>query len=118
MAFETFFRLDHDTHYYLTPLFLLVVVLCMIYYPDRCIGTIARPDLPGPPGLPLIGNLIQLMPHRKRMLRHLGRLESQYGELFTFTMPGWGRNIVINRPEWLEHVRKRKRFFLHSTSFT
>ncbi|KAF7790411.1 hypothetical protein EIP86_001366 [Pleurotus ostreatoroseus] len=33
-------------------------------------------------------------------------MENTYGPLFTFTLPGWGRNIVINRPEWLEHVRK------------
>ncbi|EGO28594.1 putative monooxygenase [Serpula lacrymans var. lacrymans S7.9] len=84
-----------------------LVVVAAMAYPDRYFGTKSRPDLPGPRGIPLLGNLIQLLPHRKRMLFYLAELEHQYGELFTFTMPGWGRNIVINRPEWLEHTRKQ-----------
>lgn len=89
------------------PLIILVALMCCAY-PDRYIGTKSRPDLPGPRGLPLIGNLLQMFPHRKRMLHHVHEMEQQYGELFTFTTPGWGRSIFINRPEWLEHVRKRK----------
>ncbi|PCH37062.1 cytochrome P450 [Wolfiporia cocos MD-104 SS10] len=37
---------------------------------------------------------------------YLSVLHKRYGELFTFTMPRWGRSIVIHRPEWLEHMRK------------
>ncbi|KIJ38169.1 hypothetical protein M422DRAFT_50157 [Sphaerobolus stellatus SS14] len=40
------------------------------------------------------------------MLLHLWDMEQEYGPLFTFTMPGLGRNFVINQPEWLDQVRK------------
>ena len=75
-------------------------------YPNRCVRTINRPELPGPPGLPLIGNMILMFQNRHRMLKFVENMETEYGPLFTFTLPGWGRNIVINRPEWLEHMRK------------
>ncbi|KAF8994556.1 cytochrome P450 [Cyathus striatus] len=76
-------------------------------YPDRCIGTHSRPDLPGPKGIPIIGNMLLVFAHRDRMLGLLHKLEANYGPLFTFTLPYWGRNIVVNRPEWLDHVKKR-----------
>ncbi|KAH7917159.1 cytochrome P450, partial [Leucogyrophana mollusca] len=79
--------------------------LAVLAYPDHFIGTKARPDLPGPRGIPLLGNILQILPHRRRMLQCLSELERHYGELFTFTMPGRGRTIVVNRPEWLEHMR-------------
>ena len=71
-------------------------------------GTMDRPDLPGPRGYPLIGNLPLIFRHRNGMLRFLDGMEYLYGPLYTFTLPGWGRTIVINRPEWLDHVRKGK----------
>lgn len=83
-------------------------------YPRRCVGTQDRPELPGPPGLPVIGNMIQLFQQRARMIGYLGDLERQYGPVFTFTMPFWGRNIVIQRPEWLDHVRRRRILFSFS----
>ncbi|KAH9920287.1 cytochrome P450 [Fomitopsis serialis] len=86
---------------------LLAVVALLAYnYPNRCIGTVDRPDLPGPRGLPLLGNMLLVFQNRNGMLRFLDNMEATYGPLFTFTLPNWGRNIVINRPEWLEHMRK------------
>ncbi|KAJ3551513.1 hypothetical protein NM688_g4661 [Phlebia brevispora] len=85
---------------------LLFVLIAGIKYPNRCVGTMDRPDLPGPPGYPIIGNMPLVFRHRKGMLGFLDLMQSIYGPLFTFTLPGWGRNIVINRPEWLEHMRK------------
>ncbi|KAK0224317.1 cytochrome P450, partial [Armillaria fumosa] len=86
----------------------LALFLCLAFkFSDRWIGTKYRPDLPGPRGWPLIGNTILVFRHRNSMLCLLGKLQNSYGPLFTFTMPYWGRNIVINRPEWLEHVKKR-----------
>ncbi|KAK0184460.1 cytochrome P450 [Armillaria mellea] len=82
--------------------------VCLAFkFNDRWIGTKYRPDLPGPRGWPLIGNTILVFRHRNSMLHLLGKLQNSYGPLFTFTLPYWGRNIVINRPEWLEHVKKR-----------
>ncbi|KAH9920284.1 cytochrome P450 [Fomitopsis serialis] len=86
---------------------LLASVALLAYsYPNRCIGTVDRPDLPGPRGLPLIGNLLLVFQNRNGMLKFLDNMEATYGPLFTFTLPSLGRNIVINRPEWLEHMRK------------
>ena len=82
------------------------LVLVCILYPNRSVGTRQREDLSGPPGLPLLGNLVEILQHRNSVLLYISGLEKRYGELFSFTMPGWGRSIVINRPEWLEHVRK------------
>lgn len=37
-----------------------ILLYLIIKYPDRSIGTNARPDLTGPKGLPLIGNLFKI----------------------------------------------------------
>lgn len=83
-----------------------LLVIAGIRYPNRCIGTMDRRDLPGPRGFPVVGNLLLVLRHRKAMLSLLSTLEEYYGPLFTFTLPGWGRNVIVNRPEWLEHVRQ------------
>ncbi|CCM05456.1 uncharacterized protein FIBRA_07676 [Fibroporia radiculosa] len=53
-----------------------------------------------------VGNLLDILPHLADMLSYFSKLHSQYGDLVTFTLPGFGRTIIIDRPEWLEHVRK------------
>ncbi|KAJ8509368.1 hypothetical protein ONZ45_g8459 [Pleurotus djamor] len=40
------------------------------------------------------------------MLRWFGACQAKYGECFTFSMPSWGRVVVINVPQWLEIMRK------------
>ena len=102
----------------LSAFFLSYAVILVSRYPSRCVGTKARPDLPGPVGVPLVGNMFQLFAQSARMIGYLGDLEQKYGPVFTFTMPYWGRNIVVNRPEWLEHVRKSEQrvFFLRTCS--
>ncbi|PSR72736.1 hypothetical protein PHLCEN_2v11431 [Hermanssonia centrifuga] len=87
-------------------LFIIAVLLAVILYPDRCIGVAARKDLSGPRGLPLVGNLLQIWPNRRRMIPLMEELGKKYGPLSTFTIPAWGRTIVINRPEWLAHVKQ------------
>ncbi|KAH7920634.1 hypothetical protein BV22DRAFT_1132911 [Leucogyrophana mollusca] len=44
---------------------LTLLVIAALAYPDRFIGTKARPDLPGPRDVPLLENLFQLLPHRR-----------------------------------------------------
>ncbi|KAF7796095.1 hypothetical protein EIP86_007266 [Pleurotus ostreatoroseus] len=61
---------------------------------------------PGPKGLPFIGNVLQVWPNRRRMIKWMEEQTCVFGPLFTFTIPSWGRTIVINRPEWLAHVKK------------
>ncbi|KZT02794.1 cytochrome P450 [Laetiporus sulphureus 93-53] len=85
---------------------LLSVLLLSIAYPDRYIGTHPRPELLGPIGFPIVGNLFQVYPWRTRFLLWLQRMQSEFGPLWTFTMPPWGRGVIINRPEWLAHVKQ------------
>jgi hypothetical protein len=89
-----------------TTLILTLIIFLVACAPNRYLGTRYRPDLPGPRGWPLIGNTIDVFFNRKRMLMRLHELGSRYGELFSLTLPIWGRSIVINHPAWLEHVRK------------
>ncbi|RPD60602.1 cytochrome P450 [Lentinus tigrinus ALCF2SS1-7] len=80
--------------------------LLYVAYPDRLVATNPREDLPGPKGVPLFGNLFQALAWRGRMLQWLKHLQDRYGPLCTFTFPPWGRGILINRPEWLLHVKQ------------
>ncbi|TBU46495.1 cytochrome P450 [Dichomitus squalens] len=80
-------------------------LLC-IAYPDRLVTTNARPDLPGPTGHPLFGNLLQAIPWQGRILDWFDHLLSSYGPFCTFTLLPWGRGILINRPEWLAHIKQ------------
>ncbi|KAI0744628.1 cytochrome P450 [Earliella scabrosa] len=84
----------------------LSAVLLFIAYPDRYVTTNPRPDLPGPKGLPVLGNLLQVIPWRYHVLQWFIRLIEAYGPICTFTFPPWGRGILINRPEWLAHIKK------------
>ena len=63
--------------------------------------------LPGPTALPLVGNAVMVFKHRRVVLEFLQKL-LQYGPVSTFTVPFVGRNLVIGRPEWLEHIKKSK----------
>ena len=83
-------------------------LLC-IAYPDRLVATNARPDLPGPRGHPLVGNLLQAIPWQGRILDWFDHLLSNYGPVSTFTLMPWGRGILINRPEWLAHIKQSGR---------
>ncbi len=87
-------------------------LLLYVAYPDRLVATNAREDLPGPKGLPLIGNLLQALAWRGKMLEWLKLLQDSYGPLCTFTLPPWGRGILINRPEWLLHIKQGKQLSL------
>ena len=89
---------------------LVSVILLYIAYPDRYVTTLPRPDLRGPKGTPLLGNLIQVIPWHKRMLSWFKQLQDTYGPACTFTLPPWGRGILITRPEWLQHVKQGERF--------
>ena len=95
--------LNLSSMFSLTVIFIMFLVSCA---PDRCLGTHHRPDLPGPRRWPLLGNTLDIFLNRKRMLLRFHELSSYFGELFTVTLPMWGRIIIINHPEWLEHVKK------------
>lgn len=93
--------------YYL-PAGITLLVLLAAKYPDRYVGTRSRRDLSGPKGFPIFGNLFQIIPNVKRMIFWMDTMDATYGPMYTFTMPSWGRCIVVNHPSWLEHIRKSK----------
>ena len=86
----------------------LSLLLLAIAYPDRYILTRPLPSLPGPRGLPILGNVLHVLPWTGRTLEWLGMLIARYGDVCTFTLPRWGRGILINRPEWLAHIKQRE----------
>ncbi|CAG8560489.1 3316_t:CDS:2, partial [Ambispora gerdemannii] len=75
-------------------------------YPNRAIGTRARPDLKGPKGLPVVGNLFLTLLEADRFNDTLLEMTKKYGEIYTYTLPGVGRFVVINTPELIEHMLK------------
>ncbi|KAF9208174.1 hypothetical protein BGZ49_009571 [Haplosporangium sp. Z 27] len=77
-------------------------------YHDCAYGTRRRPDLPGPRGLPLIGNTIGMM-RRKKDQNYQNQTENhsvKFGRYYSVSFPGVGRIINITDPEMVEHVLK------------
>jgi cytochrome P450 len=73
-------------------------------------------DLPGPPGLPLIGNLLQV--DTPRLHQILERWSRQYGECFRFRITN-RRFLVISNPQTIATVlRDRPDGFQRSTRFS
>jgi cytochrome P450/nitrite reductase/ring-hydroxylating ferredoxin subunit len=62
-------------------------------------------DLPGPRGLPLIGNLLQLSP--KRLHEVLERWQRRYGDVYRTTMAGTTL-VVISDPALMRDVLRRR----------
>ncbi|EKM52815.1 uncharacterized protein PHACADRAFT_261462 [Phanerochaete carnosa HHB-10118-sp] len=86
----------------------ILLVMSFIYaYRNRAIGSSPDTGIPGPKGVPVLGNLRQLLPYKEDFIGWLSSNEAIYGPLFTYTVPRYGRSIVIDRPEWLEHVKKK-----------
>lgn len=86
---------------------LAVLIILVARYPDRGINTSPRKGIPGPRGLPLVGNLFQVLRRRDDIPSWLHEMEARYGPLFTYTMVGYGRAVVVNHVLWVEHVKKR-----------
>lgn len=84
---------------------LSIAVSILLRYPSNAVGSRPRPDLPGPKGLPMIGNLLLMLklkdPHSWQL-----KAQQRYGPGYSFTLPGLGRLIDISRPDWIEHVQK------------
>lgn len=84
---------------------LSAVAFVLFRYPNNAIGSRPRPDLRGPNGLPLLGNLLLMLklkdPHGWQL-----KAQQQYGPGYSFTLPGLGRLIDVSRPDWIEHVQK------------
>ena len=84
----------------------LFIAYYLIKYRDNVPGT-HRKNLPGPRGLPLIGNLIMFLRTPMNQISQMhDRFHEKYGDTWTVTLPGAGRHIMVNNPEALEHVLK------------
>jgi cytochrome P450 / NADPH-cytochrome P450 reductase len=66
-------------------------------------------SIPGPRGLPLLGNLLDLWDDRAMPLLGLERLASIYGPIYQITMKG-KRRIVCSSAALLEELTDEKRF--------
>ncbi|KAH7920726.1 hypothetical protein BV22DRAFT_781903 [Leucogyrophana mollusca] len=64
-------------------MYTLTLALVALAYLDCLIRTKERPDLPGPRGVPLLGNPSRILPHHGHMPKRYLALERHYGELFT-----------------------------------
>jgi cytochrome P450 len=101
------------------PLFLGgAIVVCLLAlaaaYPDRLVGTHARPEIKTAKGaLPLIGNtrwILNVSQKKTRFLDELLRIQREDGlggQPVTLTMPALGHRIfLINRPEYIHFCQK------------
>ncbi|KAG0278086.1 hypothetical protein BGZ95_004752 [Linnemannia exigua] len=87
---------------------LIVYILAVIFkYRNTAYGTKPRPDLKGPRGLPLIGNLILMaLTPPNQVSQQSERMHEEHGSTWTFSVPKMGRVIQFNDPAVLEHVLK------------
>ncbi|KAF9281285.1 hypothetical protein BGZ88_011697 [Linnemannia elongata] len=69
-------------------------------------GTRARADINGDRGLPIFGNLFQLLAWKDDLLGYLLDQFKRHGNVSTFTLPGVGRFIDVNTPEAIEYIQK------------
>ncbi|KAF9360881.1 serine/threonine protein kinase, CMGC, dual-specificity [Mortierella sp. AD094] len=84
----------------------LFALYFLIKYRDNAVGT-RRTNIPGPKGLPFIGNLILMATTPMNRISQLhDEFHAKYGSTWTFTMPFLGRGIMVNDPVVLEHVLK------------
>ncbi|KAG0098806.1 hypothetical protein BGZ93_010276 [Podila epicladia] len=84
------------------------VLAAALKYPNRAFLTRDRPDLKKKTmrGLPLIGNLHELVIYHEDQLGMLHQVFQMYGDVVSLTIPVFGRGIVINTPELMEYVLK------------
>ncbi|KAG0252873.1 hypothetical protein BGZ95_006510, partial [Linnemannia exigua] len=85
-------------------------VAALIKYPNRAIMTHARPDLKAAgkevQGLPLIGSLAHILLHMDDLVDYLHKYLQKAGDVISITLPVFGRAVIVNRPEFVEHILK------------
>jgi len=83
--------------------YLLYVV---IKYRNTAFGIRPRPDIDGPRGIPLLGNLVEFLkrPRTQNYQHQMRNHEIRFGSHYTVSLPGVGRIINITDPEMLDHV--------------
>ncbi|KAH7047799.1 cytochrome P450 [Linnemannia elongata] len=103
---------------------ILSFLFLVLKYPNRAIGTRARPDLDGIAwgGMPIIGNTYTILKNRNKFLQSIvENFEKLDTDVMSTTVLGLGRVIAINDPVNLEHIMKtnfenyEKGYILNST---
>ncbi|KAF9965338.1 hypothetical protein BGZ70_005028 [Mortierella alpina] len=104
-AFKTFLR--SLTRKNASRLLGAYILWILFKYRHTSYGTKPRPDLKGPRGWPLIGNMIlMLITPRDQISQQNERLHDEYGTTWTFSVPKLGRVIQFCDPDVLDHVLK------------
>lgn len=82
------------------------LLFILIKYRNTALGVRPRPDIDGPRGLPLLGNLIDFLkrPRTQNYQHQMNNHEIKFGSHYTVSLPGVGRIINITDPEMLDHV--------------
>ena len=73
--------------------------------PKATSATRSLDDLPGPPGLPLIGNLHQIKPEKFHLI--LEQWAAQYGAAYKIQLMG-RRIVVTTDPKWTDQILKAR----------
>lgn len=83
-----------------------IYTLCILYkYRNGVIGVRPRNDLPGPRGIPLLGNIYNVLTTpRNQILQRQVTSHEKYGKVYKFQVPGIGTIINISGPEQVDHV--------------
>ncbi|KAF8986269.1 hypothetical protein BGZ46_006891 [Entomortierella lignicola] len=89
----------------LSKAFGVYLLYILFKYRNSVYGLPTRSDLPGPRGLPLIGNffLVAGAP-RNQVLQRQTKNHEKYGKIYAITVPGVGRVINISDPDMIDHV--------------
>ncbi len=83
--------------------------------PGRIVATRTLDDLPGPRGLPFLGNIHQLDLTKFHVI--LERWATQYGPVYLFKM-GLARVVALSDPKWCDQVlRARPETFTRQSNF-
>ncbi|KAF9114084.1 hypothetical protein BGX27_000137 [Mortierella sp. AM989] len=92
---------------------LLAYILYIVFKYRRSVyGVRPRPELKGPQGLPLIGNMQMVFIPSNQILEAHEKLRALYGQVYTFAMPKVGRMIYLHDPQLVDHVL-RKNFWAY-----
>ncbi|KAG9324836.1 hypothetical protein KVV02_001581 [Mortierella alpina] len=86
-------------------LLLAYALYALVKYRRTAYGVRPRPDIKGPPGWPLVGNLLEEVgsPPNQLLQRQVANHE-KYGSIYSFTIPGVGRIINILDPAMVDHM--------------
>ncbi|KAF9956549.1 hypothetical protein BGZ72_002683 [Mortierella alpina] len=86
-------------------LLLTYLLYALVKYRHTSFGARPRPDLKGPSGWPLIGNLLDVMlTPQNQILQQQVADHEKYGDVYSVSIPALGRIINVTDPEIVDHI--------------